>query len=120
MARRISVFDAQGAYLTTFGYGVRDGSDVMQVCGLEIGPCRAGVSYVTDSRSYFTRLDFGPEGELFAYMPLTGQIRSSRSPAALGSRIRRRRRAAAARRPASSGCGSAPTPSGFTRARKPR
>lgn len=32
------------------------------------------VSYVTDSRSYFARLDFGPEGELFAYMPLTGQV----------------------------------------------
>jgi hypothetical protein len=71
---RISVFDGQGHYLNTFGYGVRDGSDTMQVCGLEIGPCRAGVPYTTDPRSYFSRLDFGPEGELFAYMPLTGQI----------------------------------------------
>ena len=71
---RISVFDAGGHYIASFGYGVLDGSDTMQVCGVEIGPCRAGVSYLTDPRSYFTRLDFGPEGELLAYMPLTGQI----------------------------------------------
>ncbi len=64
---RISVFDAGGHYIASFGYGVLDGSDTMQVCGVEIGPCRAGISYLTDPRSYFTRLDFGPEGELLAY-----------------------------------------------------
>ena len=72
--RRISVFDAGGHFISAFGYGVRDGADTMQVCGIEIGPCQAGVDYWKDSRSYFTRLDFGPEGELLAYMPLTGQI----------------------------------------------
>jgi hypothetical protein len=72
--RRISVFDAGGHYIASFGYGVRDGSDTMQVCGVEIGQCRAGVSYLVDSRSYFTRLDFSPEGDLYAYMPLAHQI----------------------------------------------
>ncbi len=72
--RRISVFDAGGHYIASFGYGVRDGADTMQVCGIEIGPCQAGVSYLSDPRSYFTRLDFSPEGELYAYMPLVGQI----------------------------------------------
>ena len=72
--RRISVFDAGGHFISAFGYGVLDGSDMMQVCGIEIGPCQAGVDYKKDSRSYVTRLDFGPEGELLAYMPLTGQI----------------------------------------------
>jgi hypothetical protein len=46
----------------------------MQICGLEIGPCQAGVSYLSDSRSYFSRLDFAPNGDLYAYMPLLGQI----------------------------------------------
>ncbi|HST69128.1 MAG TPA: hypothetical protein VLI94_05675 [Solirubrobacterales bacterium] len=46
----------------------------MEVCGVEIGQCRAGVAYQSDSRSYFSRLDFSPEGELYAYMPLLGQI----------------------------------------------
>jgi hypothetical protein len=72
--RRISVFDAGGHYLASFGYGVRDGADAMQVCGVEIGQCRAGVAYESDPRSYFTRLDIGPEGELLAYMPKVGQI----------------------------------------------
>ena len=72
--RRISVFDATGHYIASFGYGVLDGSDTMQVCGVEIGPCRAGVSYMANPRSYFTRLDFAPNGDLYAYMPLVGQI----------------------------------------------
>jgi hypothetical protein len=72
--RRISVFDAGGHYIASFGYGVLDGSDTMQVCGVEIGQCRAGVAYQSDPRSYFTRLDFSPDGELYAYMPLVGQI----------------------------------------------
>lgn len=72
--RRISVFDAGGHYIASFGYGVRDGSDTMQVCGVEIGQCQAGVSFASDQRSYFGRLDFSPDGELYAYMPLVGQI----------------------------------------------
>lgn len=72
--RRISVFDAGGNYIASFGYGVLDGSNTIQVCGVEIGQCKAGVSYLSNPRSYFTRLDFSPSGELYAYMPLVGQI----------------------------------------------
>lgn|GEM_PF-1886803 len=72
--RRISVFNAGGGFIAAFGYGVLTGADEMQVCGIEIGPCQAGVSYLADSRSYFTRLDFAPDGSLYAYMPLRGQV----------------------------------------------
>lgn len=72
--RRISVFNSAGGFLYAFGYGVLDGADAIQTCGIDIGPCQAGVAYQVDARSYFTRLDFGPDGELFAYMPLTGQV----------------------------------------------
>ncbi|MBS1675840.1 MAG: hypothetical protein JST08_00500 [Actinobacteria bacterium] len=72
--RRISVFDAGGHYIASFGYGVLTGTDQMEVCGLEIGTCQAGVSYLADSRSFFSRLDFAPNGDLYAYMPLLGQI----------------------------------------------
>ena len=72
--RRISVFNSGGGYIASFGYGVLNGANEMQVCGVEIGKCQAGVAYQTNSRSYFTQLDFGPEGELYAYMPVAGQI----------------------------------------------
>jgi hypothetical protein len=72
--RRISVFTSGGGYIASFGYGVLNGANEMQVCGVEIGKCQAGVAYQANSRSYFTQLDFGPEGELYAYMPLVGQI----------------------------------------------
>jgi hypothetical protein len=72
--RRISVFDGDGNFIAAFGYGVVNGADEMQVCGIEIGPCQAGVSYLADSRSYFSRLDFAPNGDLYAYMPLVGAI----------------------------------------------
>lgn len=72
--RRISVFDAGGGFIAAFGYGVLTGADVMEVCGVGIGACRAGVPYQSNSRSYFSRLDFGPDGELYAYMPVVGQI----------------------------------------------
>ena len=72
--RRISVFDGDGHFIAAFGYGVFNGADEMQVCGIEIGPCQAGVSYLADSRSYFSRLDFAPNGDLYAYMPLVGAI----------------------------------------------
>lgn len=71
---RISVFDGQGNFIAAFGYGVFNGADEMQVCGLEIGPCQAGVSYLGDPRSLFSRLDFAPNGDLYAYMPLLHQI----------------------------------------------
>ncbi len=74
--RRISVFDAGGHYIASFGYGVLDGADTMQVCGVEIGQCQAGVAYQSDPRSYFSRLDWSPDGELYAYMPLVGQIQA--------------------------------------------
>jgi hypothetical protein len=72
--RRISVFNGGGGYIASFGYGVLNGADEMQVCGVEIGQCQAGVDYKADSRSYFGQLDFGPEGELYAYMPLVKQV----------------------------------------------
>jgi hypothetical protein len=72
--RRISVFNSAGGFIAAFGYGVLTGADQMEVCGLEIGACRAGTPYQSNSRSYFSRLDFGPEGNLFAYMPVVGQI----------------------------------------------
>ena len=40
---RILAFDAGGHYIASFGYGVLDGSDTMQVCGLEIGPAERGL-----------------------------------------------------------------------------
>lgn len=72
--RRISVFNAAGGYIATFGYGVHDGADTFEACGVEIGSCQAGVAYQSDSRSFFTRLDFAPNGDLYAYMPLRSQI----------------------------------------------
>ena len=72
--RRISVFNAGGGYIASFGYGVLNGANEMQVCGVEIGQCQAGVDYKVNNRSFFTQLDFGPEGELLAHMPLAGQI----------------------------------------------
>jgi hypothetical protein len=72
--RRIDVFSGAGEFLGAFGYGVLDGADTFESCGLEIGPCQAGISYSTDTRSYFDRLDLGPEGDLYAYEPLANQI----------------------------------------------
>ncbi len=72
--RRISVFNGGGGYIASFGYGVLNGANEMQVCGVEIGQCQAGIAYGVNNHSYFTQLDFGPEGELLAYMPLAGQI----------------------------------------------
>jgi hypothetical protein len=72
--RRISVFNTAGGYIASFGYGVLNGADEMQVCGVDIGKCQAGIDYKVDSRSYFTQLDFGPDGQLYAYMPIAGQI----------------------------------------------
>lgn len=72
--RRISVFNSAGGFIAAFGYGVLDGTNAMQVCGIEIGPCRAGTAYQTNPRSFFGRLDFGPDGELFAHLPLTGEM----------------------------------------------
>lgn len=72
--RRISVFNNGGGYIASFGYGVLNGADEMQVCGVEIGQCRAGVDYKVDNRSLFTQLDFGPEGELYAWMPLAKRV----------------------------------------------
>ena len=72
--RRISIFNSAGGFIAAFGYGVLNGADEMQVCGVDIGPCRAGVDYKVNSRSFFSQLDFGPEGELYAYMPVAHQI----------------------------------------------
>ena len=72
--RRISIFNSAGGFIAAFGYGVLNGADEMQVCGVEIGACQAGVDYKVNPRSYFSQLDFGPDGELYAYMPVAHQI----------------------------------------------
>lgn len=72
--RRISVFNSGGGFIGAFGYGVLNGADEMQVCGIDLGPCQAGVSYLSDPRSYFSRLDFAPNGDVYAYMAVLGQI----------------------------------------------
>jgi hypothetical protein len=83
--RRIDVFNGGGGFLAEFGYGVRDGADNFESCGVEIAPCQPAVSYSSDPRSYFTRLDFGPEGSLYAFEPVANQIQLfSLSEAAAG------------------------------------
>jgi len=72
--RRVSVFTSGGAYVGSFGYGVSDGADVIEVCGIGIGACRAGVSSMADPRSSVGRLDFGPEGNLYVFNPIADQI----------------------------------------------
>jgi hypothetical protein len=72
--RRIDVFDGGGGFLGAFGYGVRDGADAFEACGGEAGSCQAAVPFTTDPRSLFTRLDFGPEGDLYAFEPKANQV----------------------------------------------
>jgi hypothetical protein len=71
---RISVFTSGGRYIASFGYGVRNGSDKFQACGVGIGKCRAAVPYTTDARAYYTRLDLDSDGDLRAFMPLAGEV----------------------------------------------
>ena len=71
--RRIDVFDPAGNFLAAFGYGVHDGADTFESCTAETG-CQAGLAYTADPHSLFTRLDFGPEGDLYAYEPLANQV----------------------------------------------
>jgi hypothetical protein len=54
---RIDEFSPAGAYERSYGFGVLDGDDEFETCGVGIGPCQAGVPYGTDPRSYFTQLD---------------------------------------------------------------
>jgi hypothetical protein len=72
--RRIDVFDSAGAFQGAFGYGVHDGADTFEACGLEAGACREGVPLASDPRSLFTRLDLGPEGDLYAFEPKADQV----------------------------------------------
>lgn len=71
--RRISVFNYGGGYVASFGYGVLTGANQFEVCGIGYGPCRAGVAYQTNPKSYWGRLDFIGD-QLYAHMPLTGQM----------------------------------------------
>jgi hypothetical protein len=71
--RRIDVFDPVGDFLAAFGYGVRDGADTFESCTAETS-CQAGLPYATDPHSLFTRLDLGPEGDLYAYEPKADQV----------------------------------------------
>jgi hypothetical protein len=72
--RRVSVFTSGGAYVGSFGYGVSDGADAIEVCGIGLGDCRAGISSMVDPRSSVGRLDFGPEGNLYVFNPIADQI----------------------------------------------
>jgi DNA-binding beta-propeller fold protein YncE len=85
--RRIDVFDSGGNFVAAFGFGVLDGADSFESCGVEIGPCRAGVFFGEDHRSSFSRLDLGPEGDLYAYEPLADlvQVFALGSAAGVGS-----------------------------------
>jgi hypothetical protein len=83
--RRISVFTGGGAYLASFGWGVRDGSAEFQSCGVDIGQCQAGLPYQQEPRSYYTDLELGPDGTLRAYMPLVGQYQVFKMNTADGS-----------------------------------
>jgi hypothetical protein len=80
--RRISVFTTGGAYIASFGYGVLDGADTFEACGVGIGNCQAGVAYGTDNRSYFSRLDFGRNGTCTPTSRWPTRSRSSPSAAA--------------------------------------
>jgi hypothetical protein len=71
--RRIDVFDPVGNFVAAFGFGVRDGADTFESCTAETG-CQAGVPYAAGPHSLFTRLDFGPEGDLYAYEPMADQV----------------------------------------------
>jgi hypothetical protein len=71
--RRISVFTYGGAFIGAFGYGVLDGTDVMQTCGVGIGPCRAGTAWQSNPNSYFNRLDF-VGGQLYVYKAVAHKI----------------------------------------------
>jgi hypothetical protein len=74
--RRIDVFDSGGVFQGAFGYGVHDGADAFEACGLEAGACQAGVPLATDPRSLFSRLDLGPEGDLYAFEPKANQVQA--------------------------------------------
>jgi hypothetical protein len=72
--RRIDVFDSGGGFLGAFGYGVHDGADTFEACGGAAGSCQAAVPFSADPRSLFTRLDLGPEGDLYAFEPKANQV----------------------------------------------
>jgi hypothetical protein len=72
-SRRIDEFTAGGGYVRSFGFGVLTGTDQFEVCGVDIGQCRAGTPYQTNSRSYFSRLDL-VDGLLYAATPVDQSI----------------------------------------------
>jgi hypothetical protein len=70
---RIDEFSPAGAYERSYGFGVLDGADEFETCGVGIGPCQAGVPYQSDPRSYFTQLDI-VNGKLWAATELDDSI----------------------------------------------
>lgn len=70
---RLDEFSPAGAYERSYGFGVLDGDDEFETCGVHIGPCQAGVPYGTDPRSYFTQLDI-VDGKLWAATELDHSI----------------------------------------------
>jgi hypothetical protein len=70
---RLDEFNPAGGYERSYGFGVLTGADAFETCGVGIGPCKAGVPYTSDSRSYFTQLDI-VDGKLYAGTPLDHSI----------------------------------------------
>jgi hypothetical protein len=71
--RRIDEFGPAGAYERSYGFGVLTGENEFETCGVDIGPCQAGIAYQTNSRSYFTQLDI-VDGKLWVATELDDSI----------------------------------------------
>jgi hypothetical protein len=70
---RLDEFSPAGAYERSYGFGVLDGADEFETCGVGIGPCQAGTPYQSNPRSYFTQLDI-VDGKLWAATELDDSI----------------------------------------------
>lgn len=70
--RRISEYTPGGGWIRSFGWGVRTGAAQFEVCDTSTGGCQTTPS--THPRSYYTRLDLGPDDRLYATAPLSGTL----------------------------------------------
>ncbi len=76
--RRISEFNTAGVRLRSFGFGVSPGgTDDFEACVPEESPgCQDGVPTNVNAASYFSQLDIGPDGTLWAEQPLLSRIQA--------------------------------------------
>ncbi len=74
--RRIDEFTSTGVYVRSYGFGVRNGANEFQTCGVGLGACQAGIAPETEPRSYFTQLDV-VDGELYAATPFDNSATGS-------------------------------------------